>query len=97
MSERACQSRPCCVSRTETCTLLAHYAIFLVICAPSIALNSTLDQRVVEQALEEIRHLRRENGFPNSETTRLDQRRRITRETTEPPTPTEFTRPTENS
>src|SRR5262245_37096868 len=24
-----CQSRPCCVSRTETCTLLAHYAIFL--------------------------------------------------------------------
>src|SRR5262249_6664924 len=52
---------------------------FLVICASSLALNSTLDQRVVEQALEEIRPLRRENGFPSSGTTRLDQRRRITR------------------
>jgi hypothetical protein len=43
----------CCVSRTETCTLLPHYAIFLVIRAPSIALNSTLDQRIGDQALEE--------------------------------------------
>jgi len=54
---------------------------FLVICAPSLALNSALDQRVVEQALEEIRPLRRENGFPSSGTTRrLGQRRRITRD-----------------
>src|SRR5262249_19009758 len=43
---------------------------FLVICAPSLALNSTPDQRVVEQALEEIRPLRRDNGFPSSGTTR---------------------------
>ena len=50
MPNRTCQSHPCCISRTETCTLLPHYAIFLVIRAPSIALNSTLDQRIVDQA-----------------------------------------------